>query len=88
MYTLARKNNLGKNLMEMSKYHPSEYAFFPPTWLLPAELNEFKAQFNWKKAKTFILKPEALSQGKGIFLTRHFEDIDPNEHQVAQRYIH
>jgi hypothetical protein len=31
----------------------------------------------------FIVKPEALSQGKGIFITRNFEKIDPNEHLVV-----
>jgi len=34
------------------------------------------------------VKPEASCQGKGIFLTRHFEDLDPAEHYVVQRYIH
>ena len=35
MYTLARKNLLAKNLMNMKKISPSEYNFFPKTWLLP-----------------------------------------------------
>lgn len=29
-----------------------------------------------------------MCQGKGIFLTRSYEDVDPNDHYVAQRYIH
>jgi hypothetical protein len=33
------------------------------------------------------VKPEALSQGKGIFITRNFEKIDPAEHLVVQKYI-
>ena len=33
------------------------------------------------------MKPEALSQGKGIFITRNFEKIDPAEHLVVQKYI-
>ena len=33
------------------------------------------------------MKPEALSQGKGIFITRRFDNIDPNEHYVVQKYI-
>jgi hypothetical protein len=40
--------------------------------------------------KTFIVKPEGLSQGKGIFLTRNFERIMKNcenEGCVVQRYI-
>ena len=28
-----------------------------------------------KNKQTFIVKPEGLSQGKGIFLTRRVEDI-------------
>ncbi len=88
MGCLARKNNLGKNLMRMRKEFPKDYSFFPPTWLLPYEWKEFKAQFTQKKCKTFIVKPEALSQGKGIFLTRSCECVSPIEHYVVQRYIH
>eukprot|EP00826_Nyctotherus_ovalis_P024158 TRINITY_DN1870_c0_g3_i2.p1 TRINITY_DN1870_c0_g3~~TRINITY_DN1870_c0_g3_i2.p1 ORF type:complete len:618 (-),score=184.58 TRINITY_DN1870_c0_g3_i2:208-1884(-) len=88
MGSIARKNNLGKNLMRMSRLFPKEYSFFPPTWLLPFEWTEFRNQFNSKKCKTFIVKPEALSQGKGIFLTRTWKDLDPEEHYVVQRYIH
>ena len=31
----------------------------------------------------FIVKPECMSQGKGIFLTRTWEDINPHDHVVA-----
>jgi len=87
MGCLARKNNLGKNLMRMRKLFPKDYNFFPPTWLLPVEYSDFRAQFEKGKAKTFIAKPEALSQGKGIFLLRHPDDVPANEHYVVQRYI-
>ena len=36
---------------------------------------------------TFIVKPVGSSQGKGIFLTRTWEDIEPHDHLVAQKYI-
>jgi tubulin polyglutamylase TTLL6/13 len=29
-----------------------------------------------------------MSQGKGIYLSRNFEDIDMSEHCISQRYIH
>ena len=35
----------------------------------------------------FIIKPECQSQGRGIYLTRSAENLDPLEHVVAQRYI-
>jgi tubulin polyglutamylase TTLL6/13 len=88
MYSLARKNHLGRNLMRMKKQFPDNFKFFPPTWLLPAEYSDFKSQFNKKKAKTFIVKPEASCQGRGIFLTRSYESINPTDHFVAQRYLH
>ena len=89
MYSLARKNHLGRNLMRMKKSFPENYDFFPQTYLLPAEYSEFRAQFNGKKnGKTFIVKPEASCQGKGIFLTRSIENVQPGEHYVVQRYLH
>lgn len=54
------------------------------------DYNEFKAYYETKpkgKARTYIVKPESMSQGKGIFLTRKIEDIDRTQHCVVQRYI-
>ena len=87
MYSLAQKNHLGRNLMRMRKAFPSYYDFFPQTWILPAEFNDFRAQFSKKGNKTFIIKPAANCQGRGIFLTRTWEDINQNECLVAQRYL-
>eukprot|EP01022_Parablepharisma_sp_SALTPOND_P033262 TRINITY_DN88376_c1_g1_i1.p1 TRINITY_DN88376_c1_g1~~TRINITY_DN88376_c1_g1_i1.p1 ORF type:complete len:841 (+),score=76.53 TRINITY_DN88376_c1_g1_i1:279-2525(+) len=86
MSCLARKNHLGRNLMRLRKVLPEDYNYFPPTWLLPTDWNEFKGQVAGGK-KTFILKPEALSQGKGIFLTNSLEGISLDQKYVAQRYI-
>jgi tubulin polyglutamylase TTLL6/13 len=88
MYTLARKNTLANNLNNMKRLFPELYDFFPPTWILPHDGADFRAQFNEKRAKTFIVKPEASCQGRGIFLTRHYEAINPEERYVVQRYLH
>ena len=60
----------------MQRFFPNEYDFFPKTWVLPFEQNDFKMQFTKKKAKTFIVKPVASCQGRGIFLTRDIDSID------------
>ncbi len=60
MYTLSRKNLLAKNLMKMRKKSPLEYNYFPLTWTLPGDYQEFKAYFDTKpkgKARTYIVKP-------------------------------
>lgn len=87
MYVLARKNNLAKNLAIMRKNFSHEFNFYPKTWILPQDAKDFKGQFNAKKAKTFIVKPENSCQGKGIFLTRSHEWLEPGEHYVVQRYM-
>jgi tubulin polyglutamylase TTLL6/13 len=86
IYCISRKDHLGKNLKAMRAAFPDAYNFFPPTWVLPKDLSDFKLQFNEKRAKTFICKPENLSQGKGIFLTRKLEEVP--ERCVVQRYLH
>jgi tubulin polyglutamylase TTLL6/13 len=39
---VANKSKLGRNLNKMQKFYPDEYDFFPQTFVLPVEKNEFK----------------------------------------------
>jgi len=88
MHFIARKNNLARNLMKMKKVFPESYKFFPKTYLLPNDYQEFKNSFlKNRKNQTYIIKPEAESQGKGIFLTKTWENINPQDHYVAQKYM-
>lgn len=89
MYSLARKNHLGRHLMRMREKFPDFYRFFPKTYLLPADYSSFRAQFLNKKQKikTFIVKPEASCQGRGIYLTRSYENVDSMDHVVIQPYM-
>ena len=90
MFALARKDHLARNLNKMFKRFPEEFKFYPQTWLLPAEFGDFSKQFKdqTKGRRTFISKPEASCQGRGIFLTRRLEDFDMHSHYVVQRYLH
>lgn len=42
---ICHKNKLGQNLMKMYKEFPSQYNFFPVTYVLPYEMNKFKQEF-------------------------------------------
>ena len=57
---------------------------------MPSEYSDFRTLFKDKKKtnKTFIVKPEASCQGRGIFLTRNLDDVNPYDHYVIQRYLH
>ena len=87
---LARKNNLARNLSRLQRHFPKEYKFYPETWVLPQDLLDFKCQFDKKKkSKTFIIKPVSGCQGKGIYLTKKFCDVEMEEgcSYVAQKYM-
>jgi tubulin polyglutamylase TTLL6/13 len=62
MQILWRKNLFARNMGRMLKRFPTEYDFFPQTWVLPSEFSEFRKQFDGlskNKKKTFIVKPAA-----------------------------
>ena len=42
---VAHKNKLGQNLMQMRREFPVEYDFFPETFILPYDMQQFKKQF-------------------------------------------
>ncbi|XP_073436866.1 probable tubulin polyglutamylase TTLL9 isoform X5 [Dendrobates tinctorius] len=108
---LTRKNFMVKNLKRYRKQLDRESGrlealkcdFFPKTFELPAEYHLFVEEFRRNPGITWIMKPVAKSQGKGIFLFRKLKDIIdwrkdgsrsdeqkdelPVENYVAQRYI-
>ena len=86
--------------MKMQRAFPQEYNFFPKTWILPQEASDFRNNFLQmnqdgqakRKKRTFIVKPDSLSQGQGIFLSRNPERIIQScTHQeggfVVQEYL-
>ena len=82
MYQLCRKHHLARNLMRMKRAYPKEFNFFPQTWVLPGDNIDLRNQFTnnnnndlKSKQQTYIVKPDGLSQGKGIFLTRNLDTI-------------
>ena len=85
MHGICKKNFLAWNLNKMLKLFPNEFNYFPRTWVLPGDYSDFKSQLN--KKKFFIVKPEASSQGRGIFLIRKLEDINISERYVVQEYL-
>ena len=98
LVSLARKAGLAIKLSRMRRQFPHEYKFAPRSWVLPMELAEFRREFapNGKAnaGRIFILKPDAGAQGRGIFLTRKWTDVEravtgtgAGEQFVAQDYL-
>ncbi|KAM4719197.1 tubulin polyglutamylase TTLL11 isoform 2-T2 [Anableps anableps] len=99
MVEMLRKINLSRAVRTMQELFPEEYDFYPRSWILPEEYQQFSTQSRMVKesdttvSPTFIVKPDGGSQGDGIYLIR-----DPSElklmvgaqpkQAVVQEYIH
>lgn len=82
---ISRKNLLASNLTALAAYSNSTMDFFPQTWCLPSDLSALRTHFH--RGKTYIVKPDGGSMGKGIYLARKVEDIDASQNVVVQRYV-
>lgn len=87
MLEICRKDLLARNLNRMLRLFPKDYNFFPKTWCLPADLGEVLSYSRLRKNKTFILKPDAGSQGRGIMLTKNLREIKPSDRVICQVYL-
>lgn len=60
----------------MKKKFEAEYSFFPETWLMPDDFERFRGYCEKNKSFTWIFKPSASSQGKGIVITKNPDVIE------------
>jgi tubulin polyglutamylase TTLL11 len=75
MSDLCDKKTSGYYLNKFREYFPEEFDFFPRTFLLPEELEEFESQSK-KTKKVFIAKPDGGAHGGGISLVRCVKDLN------------
>lgn len=87
MINICRKNLMAINLNKFRKLFPKEYNFYPQTWILPSDIADFKAQLSKRAKRTYIVKPDASAQGKGIYLVNKPEQLACTESCVAQEYL-
>uniref|UniRef100_A0A7E4V5Z2 Tubulin--tyrosine ligase-like protein 9 n=1 Tax=Panagrellus redivivus TaxID=6233 RepID=A0A7E4V5Z2_PANRE len=73
----------------MHELFPDEYTFYPKSWVIPAQLAEFKSYCAHRDKLTwFIVKPDDGAQGAGIYLITSPEGLtDTSERQLIQEYI-
>lgn len=87
MMEISRKDKLARNLNRMLKVFPDDYHFFPKTWVFPANYADALTYGMKNKNKTFIIKPAASAQGKGIYLTQNLQDVNQMEGMICQLYL-
>ncbi|XP_029941270.1 tubulin polyglutamylase TTLL11 [Salarias fasciatus] len=98
MIEMLRKINMSRAVRTMQELFPEEYDFYPRSWILPQEYQQFSSQIRMVKEKdatvnpTFIVKPDGGSQGDGIYLIRDPSDLklvagSHAKQAVVQEYI-
>ncbi|XP_071499177.1 tubulin polyglutamylase TTLL11-like [Diadema antillarum] len=96
LHELVRKAQLSKLLHQMRQLFPSEYGFYPKTWILPEQYHVFCAevatfvQKNPRSKPVFIVKPDDGSQGDGIYLINnphHMSNMGLVKPAIVQEYV-
>lgn len=83
-HEITRKDLMYKNLAKMQVLHGARaFDFVPKTYIMPQDAGQLEYEMNLIEA-TWIVKPSASSQGKGIFLTKRFVDVPKKDHVVSQ----
>ena len=86
-FSVTKKIALARNIERMAKQLPDIYSFHPKSFILPTQALDLKMYLNSTK-KTYIVKPDLGSQGRGIFLVQDSEGVDEcHDPAIAQEYI-
>ncbi|KAJ4461331.1 putative Tubulin polyglutamylase TTLL5 [Paratrimastix pyriformis] len=95
-YEITNKARLCKSVQAMAKkFGQRHFDFLPATFILPEEYALFEAdsrkgtitQGGVACAPWYIIKPQTLSRGRGIFLTSNPKVVPSDEPCVASRYL-
>uniref|UniRef100_A0A1I7RSU1 Tubulin polyglutamylase TTLL11 n=1 Tax=Bursaphelenchus xylophilus TaxID=6326 RepID=A0A1I7RSU1_BURXY len=88
MTDLARKIALTQAIRSMRELFPQEYNFYPQSWILPSQYNNFRNYSSRNPNKWFIVKPDEGAQGIGIYLINHPEQLHSiKERLLVQEYL-
>jgi len=87
MYGIARKMPLSNNLLRMQNVAALSYNFFPESFAVPEKREHYENVAMHEEGTIWIVKPNAGSLGKGIYMTDDYEKAAAEQDCVIQRYM-
>ena len=83
---LGRKDNMWRNVFRLKRKFGKDYEICPKTYIFPEDTKRFKIdRENEKNNVLYILKPAALSCGRGIRIITKNTNIGRRRGYVASR---
>jgi len=77
---MTRKDLMYRQISKLREIHGSKhFGFIPRTFILPNEFVYLETEMKRDRAKMWIVKPAASSQGRGIIVTNKIDDIPHKE---------
>ncbi len=79
-----------RNISRMQTSHGlKNFNFIPRSFILPNELSLLQNDAEKNKGSWYIVKPQASSQGRGIFITNDLDEIIPkqNNNIIVSQYL-
>jgi tubulin polyglutamylase TTLL6/13 len=93
MWAIARKVDMIRSLERLQRLCPEIYNFWPKSFIVPGNYQDFRSYMDRHYArkttrKTFVVKPDRGSLGRGIILIQDAESIASYmDLAIAQKYI-
>lgn len=86
---LGRKDKMNQNIGTFEKKFGKEFRFVPKSYILPQELSLLLSDQDKKKyrKKYYIVKPNASSQGRGIYVTDNLDKVKKKLIQILNKNI-
>lgn len=85
-WELTRKDRLWLHFQDMARKFGGAFDFVPQSYVLPEQADEFMQRYE-NTNHIWIVKPNASSQGKGIFLLRDLGQLPMSDMSVVSRYV-
>ncbi|KAI6654263.1 hypothetical protein LOD99_662 [Oopsacas minuta] len=88
-FHMGRKDSMWKSIIRMqARFSKKEFDFVPQTFILPAEYEAFKHDYESKGSKArWIMKPPASARGIGVQMVKKFNLVPRNRSILVQQYI-